>query len=75
MVLPAMQAGYATFVADKIPPYFAENIALAGLDVVLHLGRTLAGWIGGEAVLIGLIGLAMLAGSFYSRGGQAAPVV
>jgi hypothetical protein len=75
MVLPAIQAGYSTFVADQIPPYFSENIALAGLDVVLQLGRTLAGWIGGEAVLIGLIGLAMLAGSFYTKGGQAAPAV
>ncbi len=75
IVLPAMQAGYATFVADKIPPYFSENIALAGLDVALQIGRTLAGWIGGEAVLIGLIGLAMLVGSFYIKGGQAAPAV
>lgn len=67
LVLPMLQAGYATFVADKIPPYLSENLMLAGLEVALQLGRTLAMWIGGEAVFIGLIGLAMWAGYFYRK--------
>lgn len=72
MLVPAMQTGYATFAAGKIPPYISESFVQAGLDVALHLGRTLAWWIGGEAVLIGLIGLAMLVGSFYGQPGAKA---
>ncbi|MBI3243225.1 MAG: hypothetical protein HYZ49_13125 [Chloroflexi bacterium] len=62
-LVPAMQAGYATFAADKIPLYLSESFVQAGLDVALRLGQTLAWWIGSEAVLIGLSGLVMVAGS------------
>lgn len=66
-ILPAMKFGYVTFVADKVPPYLSDGFVQAGLDVAWQIAGTLAGWIGGEAVLIGLIGLTMLVAASFVR--------
>jgi hypothetical protein len=58
--LPVMTFAYVTYAADRVPPYLSDGLVQAGLDVVWHVVRTLAAWIGGEALLIGLAGLAML---------------
>lgn len=66
-LLPVMKFGYLTFVAGKIPPYLSDGFVQAGLDVAWQVAGTLAGWIGAEAVLIGLVGLTLLAGLFFAR--------
>jgi len=65
--LPAMKFGYVTFVAGRIPPYLSDGFVQAGLDVAWQIAGTLAGWVGGEAALLGLVGLIMLAALFFVR--------
>ncbi|MBF8284450.1 MAG: hypothetical protein HW378_3365 [Anaerolineales bacterium] len=65
--LPAMKFGYVTFVAGRIPPYLSDGFVQAGLDVAWQIAGTLAGWVGGEAALVGLVGLTMLAALFFVR--------
>ena len=56
-----------TFVAGRIPPYLSDGFVQAGLDVAWQIAGTLARWVGGEAALVGLVGLTMLAASFFVR--------
>jgi len=72
-LLPVMKFGYVTFVAGKIPPYLSDGFVQAGLDVAWQIAGTLARWIGAEAALIGLVGLAMLAGLGFIKGPGTAP--
>jgi hypothetical protein len=65
--LPAMKFGYVTFVAGRLPPYLSDGFVQAGLDVAWQIAGTLAGWVGGEAALIGLIGLTMLGAPLLIR--------
>jgi hypothetical protein len=69
-LLPVMKFGYVTFVAGRIPPYLSDGFVQAGLDVAWQIAGTLARWMGGEAALMGLVGLALLAGlGFIKRPG------
>ncbi len=72
-LLPAMKFAYVTFVAGKIPPYLSDGFVQAGLDVTWQVAGTLARWIGGEAALIGLVGLTMVAGREFIKGSGTAP--
>jgi membrane associated rhomboid family serine protease len=56
-----------TFVAGRIPPYLLDGFVQAGLDVAWQIAGTLAGWVGDEAALVGLVGLTMLAALFFVR--------
>jgi hypothetical protein len=67
VLLPAMKLGYTTYIAAKVPPYFAAGFVQAGLEVAWYIARVLAGWIGGTAGLIGLMGLGLFVGSFYLK--------
>lgn len=72
-LLPVMKFGYVTFAAGKIPPYLSDGFVQAGLDVAWQIAGTLARWMGGEAALIGLAGLTMLAGLGFIKGPGPAP--
>lgn len=63
--LPAMDWAIATYVVGKLPPTMSPNLTQAGLDAGRYIMRTLVTWIGAEAGVIALAGLALLLGLFF----------
>ncbi|MBM3143793.1 MAG: hypothetical protein FJ010_02245 [Chloroflexi bacterium] len=67
VVLPAMNWAIDAYVVGKLPPSISPDLAQVGLDVGRYIVRTLVTWIGGEAGVIALVGVALLLGLFFVR--------
>jgi len=65
--LPTMDWAIAAYVMDRLPASLSPAFFAAVLEVLRNIARTVATWIGGEAGVIALIGLLMLAAQ--TRGG------
>lgn len=70
VALLGMDWSIATFIPtdQALVMGFTSNLVQTGLGVGKHIVRTLVMWIGGEAGIIGLLGLVLLVSSLFVKG-------
>jgi hypothetical protein len=72
--LPLLNWAFATYVAGRVrETLLAPNMAQTLFDLARHVAQNFATWVAVEAEILGVLGLAMIVGSFSVKPKQAYP--